>query len=162
AVARTLDEMASGARPRTAVLVGASKGASPWFIEPLARARDPLFVYGAGHVGRALVRALADLPFAIPWLDTATAPFPQALPAGVVTLPGDPAGLAAAAPAGALHVVMTYAHPLDLAVCASLLARGDFAYLGLIGSATKRQRFCRRLAALGIAASRLERLICPI
>ena len=70
--------------------------------------------------------------------------------------------LASAAPAGAWHIVMTYSHALDLAICHAVLRRGDFGHLGLIGSATKRARFMKRLTELGIAPAALARLNCPI
>ena len=57
---------------------------------------------------------------------------------------------------------MTHSHPLDLAVCEAVLRRGDFAYLGLIGSATKRSRFTRRLRARGLDPAQVGRLVCPI
>jgi xanthine dehydrogenase accessory factor len=73
-----------------------------------------------------------------------------------------PPPFAGGAAAGAFHLVLTYSHALDLAICHSLLRRGDFRFLGLIGSATKRARFLKRLAELGIGEARLERLVCPI
>jgi len=123
----------------------------------------PLHIYGAGHVGRALVRVLQDLPFAVTWADTAASRLPNPVPLHVRAhaTPDLPA-LAAAAPADAFHIVMTYSHALDLAICHAVLRRGQFAYLGLIGSATKRARFTQRLAGLGVAPPMLARLTCPI
>jgi xanthine dehydrogenase accessory factor len=162
-VTRAAHDMLSGARPRQAVLIRAPPPAGAWFLEPIARPTVPLTIYGAGHVGRALVRALQDLPFTLTWVDTAPARFPVAIPAGVrAEVSRDPVAFAAALPAGAFHLVMTYSHALDLAICHGLLRRGDFAYLGLIGSDTKRARFAKRLADAGIAADRIARLICPI
>jgi xanthine dehydrogenase accessory factor len=57
---------------------------------------------------------------------------------------------------------MTHSHPLDEAICEAILRRGDFAYLGLIGSDTKRARFRKRLGAAGIPAAALDRIVCPI
>jgi xanthine dehydrogenase accessory factor len=155
--------MLSGARPREAVLARGPKGGTPWFVEPLARPTLPLCIYGAGHVGRALVRVLADLPFTVTWIDTAPARFPESVPdyAKAEVAP-DPAVFAANAPTGAFHIVMTYSHPLDLAICCALLHRGDFGFLGLIGSETKRGRFLRRLRDLAIPDAMLGRLTCPI
>jgi xanthine dehydrogenase accessory protein XdhC len=122
------------------------------------RPRRPVIVYGAGHVGAALVTALAPLPFSISWVDAraealweAPAPFPCRRVA-------IPEGVAAAAPDDAFHVVMTHSHALDLEIVAAVLAR-PFGYLGLIGSATKRATFERRLAERGLSA---EHLTCPI
>ena len=163
AVTRAVRDMLSGARPREAVLIRGSKGDGAWFVEPLERRTMPLYIYGAGHVGRALVRVLQDLPFAITWADTSAARFPDPIPTHVQALPTpDLPALASAAPAGAWHIVMTYSHALDLAICHAVLRRGAFGHLGLIGSATKRARFLKRLTELGIPAAMLGRLACPI
>ena len=66
------------------------------------------------------------------------------------------------APPATIFLVMTHSHPLDEAICEAILRRGDFAHLGLIGSATKRARFVRRLGEAGIAAADLACMICPI
>ena len=162
-VTRALREMLAGTRPRAPLLIRAAKGHSPWFVEPLARPMVPLHIYGAGHVGRALVRVLEDLPFRVTWADTAAQRFPAAIPPHVTAhVSPDLPALAAAAPADATHIVMTYSHALDLAICHAVLRRGQFGHLGLIGSATKRARFLQRLAGLGIAPAMLQRLTCPI
>jgi xanthine dehydrogenase accessory factor len=162
-VTRALREMLSGTRPRAPALIRGAKGEGLWFVEPLARSMVPLHIYGAGHVGRALVRVLQDLPFQITWADTAAQRFPDPVPCHVWAhaTPDLPA-LAAAAPADAYHIVMTYSHALDLAICHAVLRRGQFGHLGLIGSATKRARFLQRLAGLGISPPMLQRLTCPI
>ena len=162
-VTRALREMLAGTRPRAPLLIRGAKGHSPWFVEPLARPMVPLHIYGAGHVGRALVRVLEDLPFRVTWADTAAQRFPAAIPPHVTAhVSPDLPALAAAAPADATHIVMTYSHALDLAICHAVLRRGQFGHLGLIGSATKRARFLHRLAGLGIAPAMLQRLTCPI
>ena len=92
-----------------------------------------------------------------------TIDIPQVLPANVVRVVArDPAIIAASAPANAFHIVLTYSHALDLAICHSLLKRASFAFLGLIGSSTKRARFMKRLRDSGIAPETLSRLTCPI
>jgi xanthine dehydrogenase accessory factor len=103
------------------------------------------------------------LPFAVTWVDVAAARFPEVAPDGVaVQTAPDPAAVAAQAPAQAFHIVMTHSHPLDLAICHAVLARGAFGHLGLIGSRTKRARFLKRLRELGIAEEQLAWLACPI
>ncbi|MEZ5860323.1 MAG: xanthine dehydrogenase accessory protein XdhC [Geminicoccaceae bacterium] len=115
-------------------------------------------LFGAGHVGRAVVAALAPLPCRVLWLDSRPGQLPAEAPGQVETMEiADPAGFATSP--GDLVLVMTHSHPLDLAIVEAMLRRGDFAWLGLIGSATKRQRFERQLAAVGLSA---ERLVCPI
>jgi xanthine dehydrogenase accessory factor len=162
-VTRAVREMLSGARPREPALVRCGKGEPAWFIEPVSRRRYPVYVYGAGHVGRALVRVLQDLPFAVTWIDTSADRFPGTIPAHAkAEIVRDPAAFAGATAGEAFHIVLTYSHALDLAICLSLLRRGDFRYLGLIGSGTKRARFIRRLSNLGVGEASLARLVCPI
>lgn len=134
-----------------------------WMIEPVARPVRQVWVWGAGHVGRALVAVLAPLPgVAITWVDCAPDRFPEAVPQGVSTLwATDPALLVRHAPKDAEHVVLTYSHSLDLDLCHRLLGHG-FGWLGLIGSATKWARFRSRLAALGHVPGDVARITCPI
>jgi xanthine dehydrogenase accessory factor len=132
-------------------------------IEAVRRRSRPLWLFGAGHVGRALAKVLAELPFEVLWLDSRFDGFPEQIPAGVghVVAPR----LAEAvenAPAGALFLVLTHSHQLDLDICDRVLRRGDFAFLGLIGSATKKARFLHSLKDRGHSAATLERLVCPI
>jgi xanthine dehydrogenase accessory factor len=122
-----------------------------------------LWVFGAGHVGRAVVRALEPLGFAINWIDGRQDYLPEPPLPGVRQLALAMPELAVEeAPPGSIFLVMTHSHPLDQAICEAVLRRGDFAYLGLIGSDTKRARFSKRLGEAGIPSSQLDRLTCPI
>jgi xanthine dehydrogenase accessory factor len=134
-----------------------------WLIEPVARPKTRLWIWGAGHVGRALVDVLAPLPgMAITWVDTATDRFPDRIPAGVDMLPAaHPERLVQHAPQDAHHLILTFSHALDLELCHRLLAHG-FASTGLIGSATKWARFRSKLTALGHGTASISRIICPI
>jgi xanthine dehydrogenase accessory factor len=124
--------------------------------------RTPLYLFGAGHVGRAVVLALAPLPFHVTWIDPRPGAFPAQAPlAGAMLMPADPGTALEEAPAGSFVVVMTHSHALDLEIVARALAAGRFPYVGLIGSATKRARFLGRLRALGLGEA-AERLVCPI
>ncbi|RZS80425.1 xanthine dehydrogenase accessory protein XdhC [Pigmentiphaga kullae] len=122
-----------------------------------------LWLYGAGHVARALVHVMLPLPFRIRWLDTRENVFPQPLPGQVETVQTDDlaAEVADAAP-GVMHLVMTHSHALDFDIVRAVLARGDAAYCGLIGSATKRATFERRLRARGLAEAGIGTLVCPV
>ncbi|MEI4488472.1 xanthine dehydrogenase accessory protein XdhC [Frigidibacter sp. MR17.14] len=132
-----------------------------WLAEAAPRAGRPLWIWGAGHVGRALVATLAPLPgLAITWLDTARDRFPDAIPAGV-TLRIAGAEAIEAAPPGAEHLVLTFSHALDLEICHRLLTHG-VAKAGLIGSETKAARFRSRLRALGHSDAQILRIACPI
>lgn len=139
---------------------------SLWEGGPLMRDETvtrPILIYGAGHVGTALARALAPLPFAVRWIDARLDAFPADVPAGVETVATPlPEAEAETAPADALHVVLTHSHALDMEIVGAIMARGDFAYCGLIGSATKKALFLRRLRERGIPEARLARLTCPI
>lgn len=126
--------------------------------------RFVLRLYGAGHVGRAIVRLLADIDCRVHWVDEREAEFPAGpLPPHVERLCVEPVDAEVrAAAAGDFHLVLTHSHDLDLALARAILERGDFGWFGLIGSATKRARFEARLAERGIAPERLARLVCPI
>jgi xanthine dehydrogenase accessory factor len=150
-------------------------------------AEPPLFhlqLHGAGHVGRAVMKLLADLPCAVTWVDERTEAFsPSMSPVSEsestsaftadatrgspahphTTLCTDcPEAEVRRAPPGAYFLVMTHRHDLDFYIVEAALRRGDFGFLGLIGSATKAASFRHRLAARGIAPERLARLVSPI
>ncbi len=132
--------------------------------ETAADARNPLvLLFGAGHVGQALATALAPLPLRVHWIDSRAGLPDGEIPPGIEPVrDGRPLDEVAAAPAGAAYLVVTHSHALDFEICAGVLERGDFAYLGLIGSATKRAKFERGFRELGIARERTARLVCPI
>ncbi|HKL68237.1 MAG TPA: xanthine dehydrogenase accessory protein XdhC [Salibaculum sp.] len=128
-----------------------------------APAGRPLWIWGAGHVGRALAGVFGPLPdFAPTLIDVSTHRFPETLPGNVTpVVAADPARLVPHAPAQADHLIVTYSHDLDLKLCHALLGHG-FASCGLIGSATKWARFRSRLAALGHSDAQISRIACPI
>jgi xanthine dehydrogenase accessory factor len=117
---------------------------------------------GAGHVGRALVQALAPLPVRVRWVDPRPGIFPETVPANVETLISDPVEAVRGAEAGAAVVTMTFSHGLDYDVAAAALHRPDIPYVGLIGSATKRARFERWFEKHGGDPKALTRLVSPI
>ena len=119
-------------------------------------------VFGAGHVGTALVHALAPLPLRILWCDGRPGALAGLAWDNVATQTGDALGVLARCEAGAAVVVLTHSHALDYAITEAALRRGDLAYVGLIGSQTKRRRFERWFAARGGNAAALARLVCPI
>ncbi|WP_288050096.1 xanthine dehydrogenase accessory protein XdhC [Acidiphilium sp.] len=132
-------------------------------------APPPMFhlqLHGAGHVGRAVVAVLATLGCTIDWIDSRLDAFPASLPGGKAQLAcrrlADPVAAIADAPPGAAFLIMTHAHPLDAALCAAVMRRGDFGYLGLIGSETKRARFTRQWRRQDIPPAAIARLCCPI
>lgn len=152
-VKKHLREARSGAVPTE------TKLQSGWLIEAIQPSQQPLWIYGAGHVGRALVAALEGLPFNVTWIDTARDRFPEHIPKYADMLVAqNPAEAVRHAPDDARHLVLTYSHAIDFEICHRVLGR-RFSALGLIGSDTKRTRFIKRLAAVGVDPSRLD---CPI
>ncbi|WP_282606455.1 xanthine dehydrogenase accessory protein XdhC [Pelagibius sp. Alg239-R121] len=140
-----------------------SEGGRAVLIERVCDDRTQVLLFGAGHVGQAVVAALAPLPFAVSWIDSRADSFPPEMPSNtVIEVVDRPTLEVDYTLPGAFYLVMTHSHQLDLEICEAVLRRGDFAYLGLIGSATKRARFNRRLLAKGLPADRLGRLTCPI
>jgi xanthine dehydrogenase accessory factor len=133
-----------------------------WLVEPVAPPALPLWIWGAGHVGRAIAATLSPLPgLALSWADTAADRFPD-IPAGVTPLIAEnPADLVTLAPPDAHHLILTYSHALDLELCHRLLGHG-FGACGLIGSASKWGRFRNRLRDLGHADAQISRIACPI
>jgi xanthine dehydrogenase accessory factor len=122
-----------------------------------------IVVFGAGHVGKAIVSVLAELPCDITWIDEREAEFPSQVADNVTIVNSDsPASEVANIPANAQVLVLTHSHALDLDICLALLRRDDLAYCGLIGSATKAATFRKRFEQRGYSTSEISRIICPI
>jgi xanthine dehydrogenase accessory factor len=123
----------------------------------------PVLVFGAGHVGRALMLALAPLPFGVTLVDSRADMLPAVAPVqATLRCEADPRAVLTEARRGTLAVVMTHSHALDLALVEAALRLDAIAFVGLIGSATKRARFVGQLRAAGLGAAGLERLVCPV
>jgi xanthine dehydrogenase accessory factor len=132
-------------------------------VEGFGDDRRPLLLFGAGHVGRALVLALAPLPFAVTWVDPRPDAFPAYVPGNVsLSRPDDAVAAFDGARSGSFVLIMSHSHQLDLALTGAALADDRFPYVGLIGSKSKRVRFERRLAGAGIDPGRIASLVCPI
>ncbi|MBY4895718.1 xanthine dehydrogenase accessory protein XdhC [Cupriavidus sp. AU9028] len=120
-------------------------------------------LFGAGHVGQALVRVLGTLPCSVQWVDERDTLFPPGCEANIATEATDtPEAVVDQAPPGSYFLVMTHSHALDERLCERILRRRDFAFFGLIGSKTKRARFEHRLTERGIDPARLAEMTCPI
>jgi xanthine dehydrogenase accessory factor len=135
--------------------------------ERLAPRLAPLALFGGGHVGRAIVQALAPLPFAVTWIDSRDEIFPDAVPPNVLCEHSDPVHAAVPALAAQSRVlVMSFSHAEDLDIVAACLKRlrerDDLPYVGLIGSKTKWATFRHRLEQRGFGAAELARITCPI
>ncbi|HMD73593.1 MAG TPA: xanthine dehydrogenase accessory protein XdhC [Steroidobacteraceae bacterium] len=132
-------------------------------LERLDQELPPIWLYGAGHVGQALARILADLPVSLTWIDGREALIPaDRRDRDWLARGADPVASVSGAPAGARFVVLTHSHALDYALCRAILSRGDFAWAGLIGSSSKAARFRSRLAREKFSDASIARLVCPI
>ncbi len=138
-----------------------------WFTHAsLATTGPTVAVFGAGHVGSAIVDLLCHLDVQIIWIDSRAGQLPAAVSAEhadrlLLAPQPRPVEFVRHLPAHSLCLVMTHNHSLDFELCSALLARTDVAFCGLIGSRSKRLRFERLLRQNGQLES-ASRLICPI
>lgn len=140
---------------------------APAMAARLAKALQPVALFGGGHVGHALVQVLASLPFGLTWIDSRDGVFPASVPPAVVCEHSDPVQLAVPKLAPQSRVlIMSFSHAEDLDVLAACLLRqrkqADLPYIGLIGSQTKWATFQHRLAARGFSADEMARVTSPI
>ncbi|MEL7525036.1 MAG: xanthine dehydrogenase accessory protein XdhC [Pseudomonadota bacterium] len=132
-------------------------------VERFGEARTPIALFGAGHVGKALVLSLAPLPFSITWIDSRPDQFPGAVPANVTKVAHEnPVSLLDDMPSGAFVLAMTHSHALDEEIMARALLMQRFGYCGVIGSKTKRARFVKRLKNRGLSDLLIAQMICPV
>ncbi len=156
------DEAPLFARTRGAHVMQEQDGRR-WLVAPVLAPRAHLVLFGAGHVGAAVVRAMAHLPCSITWVDEREDRFPPDVPGNVRIEASDaPEDQVASAPAGASYLVMTHSHALDQRLAEAILARSGVGWFGLIGSRTKRKQFEHRLRARGFDPARIEAMACPI
>jgi xanthine dehydrogenase accessory factor len=133
----------------------------------LASHAVPVALFGGGHVGAALARVLASLPFALTWIDSRDEIFPADRAADIACEHSDPvqAAVPGLAP-GSRVLVMSFSHAEDLDVVAACLQRkrrhADLPFIGLIGSRTKWATFRSRLRARGFTDDELDAVTCPI
>jgi len=140
---------------------------APALQRELVAQLKPVALFGGGHVGAALARLLAALPFAVRWIDSRDGVFPEELPAQIDTEHSEPVqdAVAALAP-GSRVLIMSFSHAEDFDVVVACLKRmrerNDLPYVGLIGSKTKWATFSHRLEARGFGPDELARITCPI
>jgi xanthine dehydrogenase accessory factor len=143
--------------------IGAPDAPALFLFEPQRAADFSIVLFGAGHVGRALIPMLAGLPCHITWVDSRDDQFPHDLPANVTAVCTDaPTVEVEAAAPGSYFLVMTHSHALDQELAEAVLARSDFAYFGLIGSVSKRRAFEKRMKNRGVPPARFRYMTCPI
>ena len=137
-------------------------GHRQWLFEPMVRSDFNVAVFGAGHVGTAVVRSLYGLDCNIRWIDSRRNAFRTTLPGVRTVRSSNPPVEAASMPSQSFFLVMTHSHPLDFEITDHILRRGDAAYCGLIGSRSKRRRFEHRFRQQGMSREAMNSLVCPI
>lgn len=170
-VAEQLQAMLADNQP-SALLAGAptladaslqESTAARWLLDVSVPPELTVVLFGAGHVGRALVEVLGRLPLRVIWVDARDEELPASLPANVeARITDTPCAEVRAAPGDALFLVLTHSHALDFELTRAILDRGNFRFFGLIGSRSKRLSFERRLRERGYAETALAAMTCPI
>ena len=129
-------------------------------LECFASVSWQINVFGAGHVGQALVTILAGLPCQVRLIDSRVEYQQLTLPPNVELIhANDPVEVVQHLPEASWNVIITHDHQLDYRLCLALLEQGKWAFSGLIGSRTKAQRFRRRMQSDGYDDSAIT---CPI
>lgn len=129
-------------------------------VEPLNDDRTPVYLFGAGHVGQAIVRHGGHLPLRFAWFDTRSS---LENLEGVTIIPEEMIERCVSeAPEDAAILILTHDHGLDYRLTRAALCRGPLAFIGLIGSKTKRARFLSRLEDDGVSSEARSKLTCPI
>ncbi|MBR0564559.1 xanthine dehydrogenase accessory protein XdhC [Azoarcus sp. L1K30] len=122
-----------------------------------------LALFGAGHVGRALIEVLSRLPIRVTWIDPRESEFLAWTPDNVCPVITDiPEAEVGSQPPRSAVIITTHSHALDLELVRAWLDRGDFRFLGLIGSASKRASFEQRLRARGYGEAQLASIVSPV
>lgn len=169
AVARAREFLAGGAA-RTEVEqfeLGASRGqccggATQLLYEVLVNTRQPLAVFGAGHVAQRLLPILAPLDVQLTLIDSRSDWLADAPPNVSTDCLANPVDAIADLPEHSWVLILTHNHQLDFDLVQAALKRPDLGYIGVIGSATKAKRFRQRLAHRGWSDADIERMICPV
>ena len=138
-------------------------GAIQLLFEPINPPALHIALFGAGHVSKALIPLLGNLPCKVTWIDNRAEQFPAKLPSNVTRCLCDaPADEVPDLPAFSYCLIMTHNHQLDQALVEAILKRDDYRYLGMIGSNTKRRKFEHRLRHKGFDENNIARLHCPV
>lgn len=127
-----------------------------------AEQQPAVFIFGAGHVGKALAEALSLLPLTLTIVETRESELRGLPSAAASILAPMPEALVAKIPANGAAIIVTHDHALDFLIAKEALARNDLAYVGMIGSKTKRATFRNWLTREIGRADLFDRLVCPI
>ena len=133
-------------------------GGQPWRV----------VVFGAGHVAQAVARVLQPLGCLATFVDWRAEwieklPTHSRLEKVLLGTPEDLVSYVDRLRGSEFVVAMTQGHATDLPVLTAVLkAYPGLPYVGAIGSPIKAMKLRKELVAAGVAASAVDRLICPI
>lgn len=131
-------------------------------VEESHKSRPHVYLFGAGHVGKALAAALSHLPFRVFIVDTRPEALEDIVPDVEPVTAAMPEAIAREAPPGSAFVILTHDHALDFLITREALARRDAVYVGMIGSKTKKATFHNWLLREGGTEEDFARLVSPI
>lgn len=139
-------------------------------LEPVYPQRPTVAIFGAGHVGWALVQVLGTLPIKLVVVDSRPAQLETDLPSPLsaevhLTHAAVPETVLEGLPSGSHLLILTHDHAEDLAILETALRQDKertFGFIGLIGSSVKWQHFQRELLTHGLSKTNLERVTTPI
>lgn len=141
-------------------------GSLTLLYEPLFLKAFHILLFGAGHVGKALIHILTTLDCQVTWVDSRAGMFPEQarLAPNINTILADsPQKIVQQAPAGSYYLLMSHSHERDFEIGEAILLRNNAAFFGMIGSSRKRQQFERRMVSRGYALTTVEQhLTCPL
>jgi xanthine dehydrogenase accessory factor len=149
-------------RVELTLLDGAARDGLLMEMEQADSGQPHVYVFGAGHVGRALTIALSALPVNTHLIDTRPETLTGMPPEIDARAAPMPEALVRVAPAGSAFVILTHDHALDFLIAREALAHPRASYVGMIGSKTKRAQFRRWFLEEGGQQADFERLVCPI
>jgi xanthine dehydrogenase accessory factor len=131
--------------------------------EQIINQNQNLYIFGAGHVAKALLSKLDGVGFNIFIIDSREN-FISKINADFVfpILAKDHTIVIKNSPSKSFYLVLTHSHQLDLSICDSLLKKNDFTFIGLIGSKTKKIRFKKKLIEIGHDENSIDKIECPI
>ncbi|GAB2601742.1 xanthine dehydrogenase accessory protein XdhC [Nitrincola alkalisediminis] len=149
--------------PLAAAMGQCCGGHATLLFECFVNTSTQVWLFGAGHVGKALSLILSELPVHLHWVDTREGFLPQQNePNRTPYRVQDPTEVFQKIPKQAVILIMTHCHAQDYAICTAALAQQHEGFIGLIGSKTKAARFRHRLQRAGFSSEQIHGIECPI
>ena len=126
--------------------------------------KQPVAVFGAGHISRALMPMLSKLPVKVYWIDDRKAELDkyEGDTSTINIVCDDPSVAVSDLPKNIYCMIITYSHQIDFDICEQVMLRDSFCYLGVIGSSIKGNKFKKRLLNKGLSENIVDKLRCPM